>query len=124
MNETSLVDGINIDPVVPDGFWSFTPKENRPKDHLRWWGKPFIQTVANPYFPNGLRYDVYCLEAGGIADHPAIWGMFGTLEEAVQRAKEGPPWHKHSSGSGGKLPGVAYEVTDRQIGHGGSQGRT
>jgi hypothetical protein len=100
MNGTSLVEGINVDPVVPDDFWSFIPKENRPKDHLAWWGKPFIQTVANPYFPSGVRYDVYCLEEGTYTDHPALWGMFGTLEEAVQRAKEGPPWHEHSPDKG------------------------
>ena len=118
MNATSLVDGINIDPVVPHDFWSFIPKENRPKDHLAWWGKPFIQTVANPHFPSGVRYDVYCLEEGNYRDHPTLWGMFGTLEEAVQRAKDGPPWREHSPGSGGKSPGAACGVPDRRIGHG------
>ena len=123
MNETSLVDGINIDPVIPNDFWSYTPKENRPKDHLTWWGKPFIQTVANPYFPAGMRYDVYCLEGGAIADHPALWGMFGTLEEAIQRAKEGPPWHKHTPASGGKLAGVACGVAEHRVEPSGSDRR-
>ncbi len=101
MNAPSLIEGIKVDPVIPNDFWSFTPKENRPENHLAWWGKPFILTVGNPHFPAGLRYDVYCLEEGTYKDHPALWGMFGTLEEAVQRAKEGPPWRKRSPGPGG-----------------------
>jgi hypothetical protein len=118
MNETSLVEGIYVDPVIPNDFWSFTPKGNRPKDHLRWWGRPFIKTVANPYFPSGMRYDVYCLEEGNYADHPALWGMFGTLEEAVRRAKEGPPWHGHSPESGRNSTGVACGVPDHRTGRG------
>ncbi len=118
MNDTSLVDGINVDPVIPNDFWSFIPRENRPKEHLAWWGKPFILTVANPHFPAGLRYDVYCLEGGTIADRPALWGMFGTLEEAIQRAKEGPPWRKHSRGRGETSPGVARGVSHFRSAHG------
>jgi hypothetical protein len=116
MNETSQIHGIIVDPIVPNDFWSFIPKANRPKDHLVWWGRPFIRTVANPYFPSGMRYDVYCLEEGNFMDHPALWGMFGTLEEAVQRAKEGPPWRERSSESGENSSGVACGVPDRRTG--------
>jgi hypothetical protein len=118
MNVPSLVDGISIDPVLPNNFWSFIPKVNRPKEHLAWWGRPFINTVANPHFPSGMRYDVYCLEEGNSADHPALWGMFGTLEEAVQRAKEGPPWHEHSPERGGHSSGLACGVSDHRTGRG------
>jgi hypothetical protein len=104
MNETSLVEDINVDPVIPDEFWSFVPRANRPEGHLKWLEKPIIFTVANPHFPGGNRYDVYCLEAGGTSDRPALWGMFGTLGEAVQRAKEGPPWRKHAPRSSEKSP--------------------
>ena len=92
MNRMSVVIDINIDPVIPNEFWSYIPLENRPKDHLNWLGKPFILTVANPHFPGGNRYDIYCLEAGGTSNRPTLWGMFGNLEEALQRAKEGLPW--------------------------------
>jgi hypothetical protein len=118
MNETSQIHGIIVDPIVPNDFWSFIPKEKRPKDHLAWWGKPFIRTVTNPYFPSGIRYEVYCLEEGTYSDHPGLWGMFGTLEEAVQRAKEGPPWRERSPGSGGKSHGVACGVPDARTGRG------
>ena len=116
MKQTRLVNGITVDPVVPNEFWSFIPKENRPEGHLRWSQKPFILTVANPHFPGGNRYDVYCLEAGGTSDRPALWGMFGTLEEAVQRAKEGPPWRKHVPRSSEKSSEELCEVPGSQIG--------
>jgi hypothetical protein len=118
MHETGQIHGIFVDPIIPNDFWSFTPKAKRPKEHLAWWGKPFIKTVTNPYFPSGTRYEVYCLEEGNYADHPALWGMFGTIEEAVQRAKEGPPWREHASERGGKLPGMACGVPDARSGHG------
>jgi hypothetical protein len=114
MNQTSIVDGINIDPVIPGIFWSFIPKGSRPEDHLNWLEKPIILSVANPHFPTGVRYDVYCLEAGGTSDRPALWGMFGTLEEAVQRAKEGPPWRERVPRNSKKFSRKPYEVPGNQ----------
>ena len=93
---------IPVNPNVSKGFWSYTPKPMRSKEDLTWWGKPFIQTVPNPNFPKGIRYDVYCLEDGSTLDRPAVWGMFGTMEEAVQRAQEGPPWRPEASRIGGE----------------------
>lgn len=121
MNQASLVNGINVDPVIPNEFWCFDPKENRPKAHLKWLEKPFILTVANPHFPGGNRYDVYCLEAAGTSDRPSVWGMFGTLEEAVQRAKEGPPWREHVRMRSEKSPEKICENLDIQIGRGLSE---
>jgi hypothetical protein len=115
MNESSLVDGISVDPVVPSEFWSFIPKADRPEDHLKWLEKPFIRTTANPHFSGGKRYDVYCLETRGTSDRPAVWGMFGTLEEAVQRAKAGPPWREHAPRSSEKSSKEDCEVPVRQI---------
>ena len=94
--------GVPVNPEVSKEFWSYTPKANRSKDDLAWWGKPFIQTVPNPNFPKGIRYDVYCLEDGSTLDRPAVWGMFGTMEEAVQRAQDGPPRRPEASRIGGE----------------------
>jgi hypothetical protein len=121
MNQATLVNGVNVDPVIPNEFWSFFPGATRPKDHLKWLGKPFILTVANPHFPGGNRYDVYCLEAEGTSDRPSVWGMFGTLEEAVQRAKEGPPWREHVRIRGEKSSEKVCENLDIQIGRGFSE---
>lgn len=78
------IEGILIDPEIPDGFWS-TPKGKRPPSHLAFWNTPFILTVPHVYSP---RYDVYCLD-GGAWEHPTCWGKFATLEEAVQCARSG-----------------------------------
>ena len=94
MKTSSAVENVQVDPKIPEGLWS-TPNEKRPADHLAFWGKPFIQSSANPHFPSGRRFDVYCLD-GGAADRPTCWGMFGTLEEAAQRAQDGPPWGDYS----------------------------
>lgn len=40
-------------------------------------------------FPEGVRYDVRCLD-GGAWDRPTFWGSFGTLDEAIECANTGP----------------------------------
>jgi len=89
------VEEILVDPETPVWFWS-SPGKNRSGDNQVWLGRAFILTTANPHFPTGVRYDVYCLEDVS-ATHPVVWGMFGTIEEALQRAKEGPPWRASAS---------------------------
>jgi hypothetical protein len=80
--KTRTVQGIPVDPKLPEGFWS-TPNEGRPARHARWWGRPFIRTYPHAAWPQGVRFDVYCLD-GGAWDRPTAWGWFGTLEEAIR----------------------------------------
>ena len=41
-NQKNIVEGIAIDPILPDDFWS-TAHQDREKIELdEWWGKPFI----------------------------------------------------------------------------------
>ncbi len=43
-NQTNIVDGIAIDPILPDDFWN-TAHEDREKIELdEWWERPFIIT--------------------------------------------------------------------------------
>lgn len=84
------LEGILVDPETPDWFWS-QPETMHGEDGQAWLGRSFILTTANPYFPKGIRFDVYCLETNS-ATRPAVWGMFATIEEALERAKDGPPW--------------------------------
>ena len=43
-NQKNIVDGIAIDPILPDDFWN-TAHEDREKVELdEWWEKPFIVT--------------------------------------------------------------------------------
>ena len=87
-----MLDNCPINPDLPDGFW-FTPNAQRSADHMAWWDKPFIVTTANPHFPTGTRYDVYCLD-GESSDRPTAWGKFGSNEaqlgaDFVQMIAEG-----------------------------------
>jgi len=93
----ALVDGVPVNPVLPDDFWCLR-NEDRPSSHLIWWGVPFIVKTANENWPNGERYDVRCLDGGGW-DRPTVWGFFETLGEAVQTAKAGPAWRRNSDPS-------------------------
>ncbi|WP_439126188.1 MAG: hypothetical protein ACNJA3_27870 (plasmid) [Pseudomonas rhizophila] len=42
-------------------------------------------------FPDGVRYDVRCLD-GGAWDRSTWWGSSGSLDEAVKLAEAGPAW--------------------------------
>ena len=98
-----VVDGIPVNPMLPKRF-DGTPNEARPASHLRWWGVPYVRIYPCPHaegseylerwleaWPSGTRFDTYCLD-GGAWDRPTAWGKFGTLEEAIQCAKDGPVW--------------------------------
>ena len=101
METSNGVGNTPVDPEIPDGLWS-TPHEKRPASHMALWGKPFILSSVNPHFPSGTRFDVHCLY-GEAVDRPTCWGMFGTLEEAQQRAAKGPPW-----GEGPRTGGMGH----------------
>jgi len=88
MRMSGLLEDISVNPAIPDGFWSHTPMEMRPEEHMGWLGRPFIQTCADPRYPGGVRFDVHCLEGGAAMDHPVTWGTFGTLEEALHCVRE------------------------------------
>ena len=88
----TLVYGVPVNPELPDGFWSVTPIEMRPEDHLVWLEKPFIQTIPDSHSPSGTRFEVVCFEVSA-ADRPVLWGIFPTLEEAQARAETGKGIH-------------------------------
>lgn len=117
-----VIDGIPVNPKLPRNF-DGTRNEERPKSHQPWWNLPYIQTTSvesldaqyasrtDDYadearaawvegrktwmqaWPTGTRYDVRCLD-GGAWDRPTAWGMFQTLEQAIECAKTGPAWRK------------------------------
>ena len=96
-----------INPPLPDGF-DVTPNDERPEwqlDHL--WDRPYIQIddYSNESehddvnknwieaWSTGKRYASRCLD-GGAWDRSTNWGMFATLEEAIECCKTGPSWRK------------------------------
>lgn len=98
--EPAIVDGIPVNPVLPEAM--FDKSKDKWPNHP-WWGIPFVKAVQNyrqdeegyaawcKAWPGGIRYDTYCLD-GGANNRPTGWGKFGTLQEAIQCAKEGPSW--------------------------------
>jgi hypothetical protein len=80
--------GVAFNPKLPRNFDS-TPNDARPASHRKWWNRPYIstQTGDDPHWlnawPSGIRYDVRCLD-GGAWDRSTGWGMFATLDEALQ----------------------------------------
>jgi hypothetical protein len=92
MKDKMIIKNVPVDPDLPSDFLKPFSGE-RPTQHTSWVGNPFILSTPNPHFTGGIRYDVFCLESGG-SDRPIVWGMFPTIDEAVERAKVGPPWRK------------------------------
>lgn len=107
--------GIPINPALPKNFDN-TPNEERLDSF--WWHQPFIvvQTVEDwdkfyqerkgeyaakgleswqnegramwmKAWPSGNRYDVRCLD-GGAWDRSTNWGMYATLQEALETATQ------------------------------------
>ena len=74
------IDGIKVNPNLPKDF-DTTPNEKRSKEEIdEWWQVPFIEN-------RGDGYVVRCLD-GGAWDRATLKGVFDTLEEAVQVAKD------------------------------------
>jgi len=115
------VDGMPINPVLPEDF-DQTPNGERPPSHEGWWDVPYVETLSvatwEKHFasldggraekallawkeeglakwlegwPSGIRYDVRCLD-GGAWDRSTSWGSFATLEQALICAKGDAPW--------------------------------
>lgn len=85
----AVIDGVPINPELPPRF-DDTPNEARSDRSRAWWGVPFVRTEHNND-PKFVAYAVRCLD-GGAWDRSTIWGMFGTIEEAVAQAGKGPVW--------------------------------
>ena len=92
MKAEKTIEGIPVNPMLSKRFWD-TDNEKRPASHAKWWDRPFVRTEENEFWPQGTRFDTYCLD-GGAWDRPTAWGWFGTLEEAIQCAKDGPTWRR------------------------------
>lgn len=80
-----IIDGVPVNPRLPKAF-DFTPNEERPASHQKFWNVPFILTES---LPEGIHYEVRCLD-GGAWDRSTWWGGFGSLGAALECAKSGP----------------------------------
>lgn len=117
-----IIDGVPINPRLPRAF-DRTSNDERPASHQKFWNVPYIVTESvqrlDEFYasrtdeyaeqgrkhwaeartkwlvssPEGVRYDVRCLD-GGAWDRSTWWGNFGSLDEAVSCAKAGPVWRR------------------------------
>ena len=72
----NCIDGVLIDPLLPDDFDS-TPMDARTEDDMdKWYNLPFVQSQDN-----GI-YTVRCLD-GGAWDRSSLKGGFDSMEQAV-----------------------------------------
>lgn len=115
-----VVDGVPVNPRLPAAF-DDTANDYRPDSHRKFWNVPFIvtETVENldafyagrtddyaeggrriwtegretwlKAWPSGTRYEVRCLD-GGAWDRATSWGMFPSLDAALDVARSGPSW--------------------------------
>lgn len=120
-----IADGVPINPKLPPRF-DDTSNEWRPPSHRKFWNVPFIVTetveALDAYYagrtddyaeagrklwiggretwmaawPSGTRYEVRCLD-GGAWDRATSWGMFSSLEAALDCAHGGPGWRRKAN---------------------------
>lgn len=84
-NQKQIIDGIYIDPVLPDNFDSLDNKL-RPKLQVEhWWGVPFIR--IHSFDGSTTAYVVRMLD-GGAWDRTTNHGSFASLDEALLKAKK------------------------------------
>lgn len=82
-NQKSIIDGIYVDPLLPDNFDSLDNKI-RPKLQIEhWWGVPFIRSLS---FNDGTVFQIRRLD-GGAWDRTTNHGTFDGLDEALGVAK-------------------------------------
>lgn len=110
----AIESGILINPTLPENF-DCLPNDDQDLTHKKWWHVPFIRTTTfvpttsmrgtTPStssgsddsaldrwiaaWPDGTRYEVRCLD-GGAWDRSSSWGMFATLDAAIECAKTKP----------------------------------
>lgn len=119
------VDGVLVNPSQPKLFDN-TPNEDRPASQAKWWNMPYVVTetvesldatyaartdeyadAGREYWvkgrecwmaawPSGTRFETRCLD-GGAWDRSTSWGMFATIEAAIECAKTGPRWRVQSN---------------------------
>jgi len=74
---------IAINPDLPPDFFCTPNEERSQKEIVTWWRIPFIITDE---CSSATRYNVRRLD-GGAWDRPTNYGVFDTLEEAIEAAE-------------------------------------
>ncbi|NOM01208.1 hypothetical protein G9Q13_28680, partial [Klebsiella pneumoniae] len=84
---SNCIQGVLINPALPEMFDQTPNAERSREEKARWWDRPYIVSDKNERWPHGVRYTVRMLD-GGAWDRSTNHGMYGSIEEAVARALE------------------------------------
>ncbi len=101
---------IQTNPALPAYFDSTPHHERTNHDLIKWWGRPFIRTVSADqlfpeqrhaqfkaeflsHYPDGVRYDVRCLD-GGAWDRSTAIAACKTPAEAMAVALHYTPLYR------------------------------
>lgn len=75
---------ISINPDLPPDFFCTPNEERSQKEMLTWWRIPFV--LSDECSSTETRYNVRRLD-GGAWDRPTNYGVFDTLDEAIEVAE-------------------------------------
>lgn len=82
-NQNNIIDGIYVDPLLPDNFDNQAHGYRSKLEVEHWWGVPFIRTFS---FEGNSVFHVRVLD-GGAWDRTTGHGAFNSLDEALSLAK-------------------------------------
>jgi len=92
-NQENIVDGIAIDPLLPDDFYDTANEERDTNELAHWWGRPFITTES--FMEDS--YEAYCKRVSG--------DKLESLEEfTIRRENQEKSWNERWIG------GIRYDV--------------
>ena len=96
-NQVNIIDGIAVNPLLPDDFYD-TPNDERDTNELaHWWGRPFITTES--FMEDS--YEAYCER---MTEFDAEYKLESLEEFTTRRENEEKSWNEHWVG------GVRYDV--------------
>lgn len=84
-NQKQIIDGIYINPLLPDNFDSLDNKLRPRLQVEHWWGVPFIR--SHSFDGSKTAYVVRMLD-GGAWDRTTNHGSYASLDEALLKAKK------------------------------------
>ena len=92
-NQENIVDGIAIDPLLPDDFYDTANEERDTNELAHWWGRPFITTET---FRED-SYEEYC-------ERMSKYELESLEEFTARREEEEQSWNRKW------VEGVRYDV--------------
>lgn len=87
-NQKNIVDGIAIDPLLPDDFYTTANDERDTNELAHWWGRPFITTES--FMEDS--YEAYCKR---MTEFDAAYKLESLEEFTTRRDSDEKSWNEH-----------------------------